>query len=410
MATPARDAEIKPPSHEMFLAWAQELGARKVGAGMRFERASRPFTAVWNPPGKSSPPQLRLTTPAGPHELPPAPEAQRSARSGPYRGDARERIKSPAPLTLRLEGTLDRAGKSLQINREIQTGDAGFDERVYIESEAPDALVLAVLASPRTRASVITCLELGCTEVKLDDKGDLGTGIELKSEDLLAPRYLASVLDALGAAAEAIPPLLGEGHHRTRAGLIPTIAVVGTLASGPLFYLVDLIWEPLGSSLYGAAARGGLVLWAVSLPILFFVLRGRSVSLRDFLTSAIALVVGFPLGSVDLLVTLNGALDTSPPEEHETRVLNMRSTTGKGASTYITMGSWHPGEETIEIHGGGSFYPSLANNQRITVTTRRGFLGWERITAIVPIIVPPPAVQFLVPQLVVPTSVPQTSN
>lgn len=382
MASSAPDTSALP-SYEIFLGSMQALGATREG-GITLERASRRFTAVWHTPGRSTPPSIRFTTSAGPLVAPPVAKVPPAMLGGPFRSAKRERLKSPAPLTLRLEGTLDRAGKSLRLNREIQTGDAAFDERIYVESEAPDALVLAVLASPVTRAGVLACLTLGCTEIKLDDDGTLGADLPLTNETAVTPGHLTSVLDALGETAESIPPLRGEGHHHTRVGSIPVVAGVGTLVSWPLFYLVDWIWEPFGSDLYATAALAGLGLWIVSLPVFFFVLRGRSVSLRDFLTTAIALAIGFPLGATDLLLTLNGALDTSPVDIHATRIEGMRRTTGKNASSYITVDNWHPGGGTIQLQIGSNLYSTLAVNEPITITTRRGFLGWERILAIVP--------------------------
>ena len=385
MATPPSDATISPPSSEAFLTSARALGAVIHGESVRFERDGRGFFAGWKGPGKSSPPRLMITTPAGPRAQPQVKTGVHVPTSGPFRGDLRPRITSPAPLTLRLETRVDRAGKSLRINRETQTGDAVFDERIYLESEATDDLVLAVLADPSVRANVISCLTLGAASLTLDAEGNLGIDFPLPSEDAAAPARLALLLDTLAAAAEAIPPLQGEPRRRTFAGRLSIVAVLGTLVSWPLYYLVNWLWEPIGNDLYASAALGGLALWIVTLPVLYFVLRGRAVSLRELLTSAIALAIGFPLGGADLLLTLNGALDTSRPEPHATQVTRLRSSSGKGSSYHVTVVSWHPGEEAIEIKISSALYSTLSRGQQLTVTTRQGFLGWERMTSMVPV-------------------------
>ncbi len=124
---------------------------------------------------------------------------------GPFRDGTQARIESPAPLTLRFETRVDRLGKWLRINRETQTGDPAFDDRVYLESEAPDALVLAALVDRGTRAGVVTCLTLGCTSLTLDDAGYLGAEIALTNEATVAPESISTVLDTLAATAEGIP-------------------------------------------------------------------------------------------------------------------------------------------------------------------------------------------------------------
>ncbi len=368
----------------MFLASARALDARIEPDGVRFVRDQRHFSAVWLPPGKSTPPKVHFTTPAGPLAHPLVTKSHSAASGGPFRGESRPRIESPAPLTLRSEKELDRTGKRLGLNREIQTGDAEFDKTVYLETEAPDALVLAALSDPMTRAGVMKCIALGASEIVLEQTGNLRLTLPLPSEDLITPSHITALLDTLGAAAEAIPPLQGEGRHRSSVSVIPTVAVLGALAAWPLFYLVDWLWKPIRSDLYWTAFFGGLLLWLVSIPILARILRGRSTSLRDLATSVIALAFGFPLGGADLLLTLNAVLDGSPPEEHATQVSHRRRRTGKNSAYFVTVSSWHPGEATIEIQINSSVYSTLAVGQRVVVTTGKGLFGWERMTAITP--------------------------
>jgi hypothetical protein len=383
MATPPQAASAVP-SHELFLARARAIGAEITDAKIHVDRDQRRFVLAWTAARKSTPPNLLITTPAGPLAQPPVIKGAAAPVVGPFRGAARPRITSPAPLTLRLETGFDRTGKSLRINRETQTGDAVFDERIYVESEASDALVLAALADPITRANVMACLDLGCASLKLDDAGNLGAELPLTREDLLAPEGLTRLLDTLGAAAEAIPPLQGSGHHRTLAGMLPTIAVIGTFLSWPLFYLADWLWEPIDYDLYPTAALGGAALWVVSLPFLVWILRGRSVSLRDLVICVAALAIGLPLGGTDLLLIVNGAFDTSTPVVYETQVLSLRRTSGKHSTYHVTVASWRPGKEALEIPIWSSLYAKLTAREAVRVTTRRGLLGWERMTEMVP--------------------------
>ena len=115
------------------------------------------------------------------------------------------------------------------------------------------------------------------------------------------------------------------------------------------------------------------------------ILRGCFVSLRDLVISVLSLAIGLPLGGTDLLLFLNGALDTSPPVAHETRAITLRRTTGKNSVYHVMFGSWRPGEKEIELSIGSNLFwkLKLAKNEAVTVTTRRGFLGWERLIGIV---------------------------
>ncbi|MEP7119981.1 MAG: hypothetical protein ABJE95_03680 [Byssovorax sp.] len=381
MATSPATSTSSPPSYEDFGAAMSALGATIRDEVWDLDRAGRRFTVRWRPPHKSTPPRVEIVTQAGPFGQPQearaATTAATAAPMGPFRGEPRPRIQSPAPLTLRLETGLDRLGKSLRINRETQTGDAAFDARVYLESDAADPVVLAALVDPTLRASAVKCLDLGCASVVLDAGGDLRVERPLPHAELIAADRLAALCDALGAAAEAIPPLAASPPVRSFAGMLPGIALIGLFGSWPLYYAAHALWEPLRSDLYSSSVLGGIALWLVSLPILFFVLRGRSVSLRDLMICTLALAVGLPLGGTDLMMTLNGLLDRSAPVIHETRVTRLHKVSGKSPSYYVTVPSWQPDEETTEISIGSTLYSTLAEGTPIVVRTHPGALGWE---------------------------------
>ena len=342
----------------------------------------------WKGAGKNTPPRVEISTDAGPLGYSQATHAATTnataTEMGPFRGAPSPRIPSPAPLTLRLETRVDRTGKFLRINRETQTGDAAFDERVYLESDAPDSAVLAALVDPGLRANAVKCLELGAASVTLECEGSLSISRPLPQASLLDLDQLTPLIDALGAAAEAIPPLVATRPVRTFAGRITVAAVVSAVVSLPVFFLVDWLWESLGADLYASCAMVGFLLWLLALPILVFVLRGRSDSLRLLVTTAICLVLALPLWATDLMLTLNGLFDTSTPIPHETSVISRRSTSGKHTTYYITIGSWHPGETTLEITVGPSLYSEVPPGSQVSVTTARGYLGWERLIRITP--------------------------
>ncbi len=378
-----------PPSNEAFLSSVRALGATEDGGWWHLDREGRRFSLRWTSPQKNTPPAVEITTKAGPLAQPQESlEASSTATApkemGPFRSAPSPRIPSPAPLKLRLETGVDRAGKFLRINREMQTGDAAFDERVYVESSAADAVVLAALADPALRTNAVKCLEQGATAITLQREGDLHVARPLPHAELVAHAQLVPLIDALGAAAEAIPPLVATPKVRTFAGVFTLVVVLAALLSWPLFYVCDGLWEPLQSDIYASSVAGGILLWIFSLPILVLILRGRSESLRDVVFCALALAFALPLGGTDLMLTLNGLLDTSAPVPHATIATHMRQTSGKHTSYFVTVPSWHPGEAEIEITISSSVFFRLAVAMDITVTTSPGFLGWERLLEIRP--------------------------
>lgn len=386
MATSAALSDSSPPSADDFYATARALGANPDDDPCHFPRDGRRFNLKWGAAGKNTPPSIEISTDAGPLDQPQearsAAARAGAAEKGPFREAPSRRIPSPAPLTLRPETRLDRAGKSLRINRETQTGDAAFDERVYLESDAPDSAVLAVLVDPALRASVVKLLELGAVSVTLDRGGALCISRPLRQANLLGVDRLAPLIETLGAAAEAIPPLVAAKPIRTLATKVMIASFVSAALSVPLFFLCDALWETITTDLYAACALVGFLVWMLVVPVLVVVLRGRSDSLRMLVTSALSLLFTLPVGGTDLVLMLNGVFDGSPSIDHETRVISRRATSGKNRSYHVTLGSWRPGEQKIELTIGSSLYSRVSEGTDVTVTTSRGALGWERLRRI----------------------------
>lgn len=76
----------------------------------------------------------------------------------------------PMLIKLREESGTDRGGKAEGINREHQTGDEKFDERVYIDSPTTDPKVLDAVLGPSTRAGAMKLLSLGFHTIMIDDE------------------------------------------------------------------------------------------------------------------------------------------------------------------------------------------------------------------------------------------------
>jgi hypothetical protein len=91
--------------------------------------------------------------------------------TGDYRGGGVPRLRGPRPLYIALarEDDDDREAKRTGVSRELQTGDAAFDELVYITTERPDELVRGVLSSEVRRAAC-ELLRAGFDKIVIDDE------------------------------------------------------------------------------------------------------------------------------------------------------------------------------------------------------------------------------------------------
>ena len=109
-------------------------------------------------------------------------------------------------VVVRRETSIDRLGKKLRINREVQTGDAAFDAAAYVESDAPDADVERVLGSAEVRRRAYALLEQGFSKVVLPT----GAGPLVATRDTggigLEPEAVRAACHDLAAAAVALVP------------------------------------------------------------------------------------------------------------------------------------------------------------------------------------------------------------
>lgn len=102
------------------------------------------------------------------------PETQAGASYREARTPKREAPR-PMKIQLREESSSDRAAKQRGVAVEAQTGDASFDERVFIDSPSSHETVRAVLASEALRSAVIRLFDRGFSDIVIDDEGFLIT-------------------------------------------------------------------------------------------------------------------------------------------------------------------------------------------------------------------------------------------
>lgn len=340
---------------------------------------------VWFERGKQREPQSFTIRRGDRPEIHAYPELSEGECVGVHFAVERPDTREMPRIVLRREGALDRGGKSLGINREIQLGDAGFDAAVYIETEAPDAFVRDVLAAPEARAAAHDLVRGPAGGLQLDE-GRLV--IRLDAAQLAEPRpdEVHAVLDRLLALARALTvpkdiPSRAEIVRRRSVGHIAGLAglwLVAVLVAVMLRPPQVLSWSPIF-----AALGLGLGLWALVLVVVGLVLRGAADSMRWFVICAVVFLFAVPFAGMKLALLANAGLDRGAEtterravtvvDAAETRLLldidglvPDEPTTRMTVPKDIAPGTWSPGRRSA------------------TVVTRPGALGWPWLVEVRP--------------------------
>ncbi|MBK7860988.1 MAG: hypothetical protein IPJ65_20760 [Archangiaceae bacterium] len=275
------------------------------------------------------------------------------------------------------EGKLERLGKALGLNREVQTGDQAFDDLAYLDTLDTDQNVARVVESREVRAAMTELLELGY-KVQLSEKG-VEAFVLVYALDAVDGSRARLAVAALGRLAAALPSFAGQRlvpvHPYRRLvlalGLIFSWFIGVLLAGGLQGFTARTVDVGLVGLVF--VVGGGLV-WVAYVTALVLAFRGRSWAFRVLLVSAFVSLLGVPAGGGALLLGLNQWLDSSPGTEHPTTVAQHRKR--KGNCT-LTVSSWR-GDGTVPLHfkhpGGDEVLPAGA---RVVVRTHPGAFGWE---------------------------------
>jgi hypothetical protein len=201
-----------------------------------------------------------------------------------YRAPSAVRLAAARPLQIKLthEGASEVASKASGIDREFQTGDASFDDHVYIDAPCEDEALVAVFASREVRTSVMALLGAGFPEVLIDnDDGCISVRVSnfpsLGREDA----FVRGVVDAFATLVRSLPSIENAGKRRTGSsgwmtlgGIAAFVLSIGSCANacnvarpgceegnddGTSF---AFSWRCLHSGFFGAVAGVGAFMFA----------------------------------------------------------------------------------------------------------------------------------------------------
>lgn len=255
---------------------------------------------------------------------------------------------------------------------EVQTGDAEFDEAVYVESDAPAAEVQAFLAPPAVRRAAMQLLAIA-KAVEIGAPGPKPrVSVTIPSTNL-APSYITEHLAAVRVLAGA-PRALVRGAPAVAVRIARTNAALWltTLASVPLFLTGLFEFRPVNGAFVGPVAFPALVVALLLQLVLVPLLRGRSTSHRNIRVARVQLLVALPLLALGLTLIANGALDRSGERIVEMAV----SSTSKDSDDRIWV---HTRDPAGHRH---SYEASTDAVRRVQAYWRDGALGipWEEHT------------------------------
>lgn len=312
---------------------------------------------------------------------------QDSRGSGTYRDAAPKQAGRPVvdgliPIEFRDETHSDGTGKGVGLNREFQVGDPAFDDGVYIDSAAPEAYLRAVLADETLRASLRSLVLVAHQSVRLNESGPK---LELH---MAQPWYetdrLQSAVDDLAIVRSRLPLFTAtiKDARRTVDRFMPLVGLVAVMLTS--LAGATKVWPVVDTAplIYGILA--GVVLLVPYAIVIWLLARGGPRSIRTFAIGTVPALLGLPLGTMGLVVLINGAQDPHPLASHEVQVVS-RFSEGQASKKvhWLRVEDWRPGRDgAIRVQVEESLWTRVQEGQRVVVRAGPGRFGWTWVDGV----------------------------
>lgn len=270
---------------------------------------------------------------------------------------------TPTWIRLHRESAADRAFKAMGIANEIQTGDPEFDREVYVTCDHPH--VATVLGeSQELRAAILAMFAAGYRKIFFD-----GTHVraERRADHTPTKRDL-ELLHAIYVASWKLsdsPPSRLSDRFFWKALLVE--GVIWSIAGYAIGAVAELFWakEDLHIDKLAVWKTGFIVAGAafgVLLLIIALWMRGSSRGHRVIIESAVVLLLGLPVASVQVVSDTNRTMDHAPAQITERdyaqcEIRERRGRRGRRSYTYYL----HLNAQTEAQHG-----PALPRSIQIT--------------------------------------------
>ncbi|MFP6890167.1 MAG: ankyrin repeat domain-containing protein [Nitrospinota bacterium] len=302
--------------------------------------------------------------------------------------------RSNGEFTIRTEGTMDRFSKKIGIASEVQTHDADFTDRFYIDSNDRE-FVSAFFASPESREAIRSLFDMGFETAVHDGKTMAGqwTGFEWLEE--FDPEFVKEAILYLTALIDELPEPSSIGGLRDSYGASEKSSggriKLGILYATPFFAIFAM--AVLSKANYSFVIPIDFMPFLIhtlrySLPglVLYMmfamkVIRIGASSHRRILSLSSVSLVSFMILGFQLGTHLNVTQDPGPARVHTVQVAKKTIARSKDSTSYYAHAApWPPRKETIELDVSRRIYRGIAPGRTsVTVRARPGGLGFEWI-------------------------------
>ncbi len=270
------------------------------------------------------------------------------------------------------EDGLHRKAKAKGISVEAQTGDAAFDDAVYIESKMSADSVRAVLAPPAVRKAILTLLShvgsihVSDGHVKIDiAKSDAAFDVDRIKERLALLRVIAGAPRPFDAVEMPVSPKA-------------TLAKVFMYAFSPIAIVTALYggsYTPLDKTPWLITVLSGFVLAAIFWPIYRRLLSGRSTSHRDLVIARVTSIIACPCFMSGALFIANATFDSAPAQAVDLKVLTTSIDNDDDSGNKMRVVAADATGRRYDY-----YFPPPPGDQKPTVVRvswRKGAFGWR---------------------------------
>ncbi len=296
---------------------------------------------------------------------------------------------------MRREGRFDRIAKWLGIAHEWQTGDARFDDSIYVLCDDP-LMLRALSLDAELRDAVLEAV--GTTsggilssfggKLALTDRATrarAGKGTADPEVGRMAARNALQFLLRIRERLASVPT--GEWSHERDPGLTWQFAIVATtttlgILSVGCFFWTQGIGEPRQLAFDRIETLAALIGAGAGIVLMLMLMRLMSGTSRVHLVLLEILLVGIPgawFVSRTVLAEINQRSDEAPAILHQTQVVNQYVVKGRrgGRSYYLVINRWPAQAADLDttLRVDRDLYAVLGPGTCITFVLHPGHLG-----------------------------------
>jgi hypothetical protein len=292
-------------------------------------------------------------------------------------------------IQFRRESGVDRFGRRLWLNREVQTGDAVFDAEVYIETDERAETVREFLAAPALRDAIRAAV-LRSDGVWTGRKGVNAAAFGSASRPVTFDKVhaLLALVAPVAAAARPAPDAVGEPRRARGDLLAPAMTWAFIAGLGLLAVLLVVRPDGYGPYLTRDATRLRRIVhaaWLATALASVLWMRGHSRSLRNIAVFNFFAGFGFPWLLPIVLGIANALLDKSPPVVRGSTVLetfSRRSSDGRSTAYLVRYTGLTDSRDWGTYALRFDTWRRLHPGDLLRIVIRRGALGWTWLESI----------------------------